>query len=480
MPSLGLGLNLYKTQTAVYSGLKLDAQAVAHYDRVIADGGIIPAGLLGCNAWFVAVKAVYGVTDITTAISAGYDPHYLGAKIGAGSGPTLGQAATKLYSCSGASGDLTQATAASMPLLLVKNSSDANYAWFPKVVGNYINSTTTYLTNDIDIEFSVNVPATQSGTQQVIGTNTTSPFSILINRATETIFLEYESGGYKSCNAPFTPALTNVIRVTRNSTTGAVTFINNGVTLTTSGTQAAGALDATISSLCVGGYTGGYAFIGRVNYVNCYISGVLNKSFNPASYNAATSQTQWTSTTGEVWTINKSNSTTGFCGQLVDKTRIYGDALNKGLYNASITINQPDTIYTAFSVETTTASGFIYDGNSTRQLFASIGGNTNYFIGADPTTLITSGQTKPNTLRTFSTIMNGASSSYAFDSNSDTNISVGTAGFNGLSLIYSEPNGIGSPYTLKGALSTFIISNSANSSLIKTAMNNYVKSSNNL
>ena len=84
MPSLALGLGLSKNKTAVYSGLKLDAQAVAHYDRVIADGGIMPAGLLGCNAWFVAVKAVYGATDITTAISAGYDPLHLGAKIGAG------------------------------------------------------------------------------------------------------------------------------------------------------------------------------------------------------------------------------------------------------------------------------------------------------------------------------------------------------------------------------------------------------------
>ena len=38
MPSLALGLGLSKNKTAVYSGLKLDAQAVAHYDRVIADG----------------------------------------------------------------------------------------------------------------------------------------------------------------------------------------------------------------------------------------------------------------------------------------------------------------------------------------------------------------------------------------------------------------------------------------------------------
>ena len=92
---IGLGIGIQYSRVLA----SIDPQAQAHYDRVIADGGIIPAGLLGCNAWFVAVKAVYAVTDITTAISAGYDPHYLGAKIGAGSGTTLGQAATKLYSC---------------------------------------------------------------------------------------------------------------------------------------------------------------------------------------------------------------------------------------------------------------------------------------------------------------------------------------------------------------------------------------------
>ena len=98
------------------AGTAIDAQAQAHYNRVIADGGLIPKGLSGCSAYFTAVKAIYATSDITTAIAAAYDPDYLGYKVGAGSGTTLGQAAGTLYSATGASSDLTQATAANQQI----------------------------------------------------------------------------------------------------------------------------------------------------------------------------------------------------------------------------------------------------------------------------------------------------------------------------------------------------------------------------
>ena len=54
-------------------GTAIDAQAQAHYNRVIADGGVIPKGLAGCSAYFTAVKAIYATSDITTAIAAAYE-----------------------------------------------------------------------------------------------------------------------------------------------------------------------------------------------------------------------------------------------------------------------------------------------------------------------------------------------------------------------------------------------------------------------
>jgi hypothetical protein len=90
---LGLGLQFYRR-----IGAAIDAQAQAHYNRVIADGGLVPSGLSGVNAFFNTIKTIYGTSDINTAISVGLDPQVLGYKLGAGSGTTLGQAAQKLYS----------------------------------------------------------------------------------------------------------------------------------------------------------------------------------------------------------------------------------------------------------------------------------------------------------------------------------------------------------------------------------------------
>jgi hypothetical protein len=188
-----------------------------------------------------------------------------------------------------------------------------------------------------------------SGNQQVIGTDNTAPFAITINRASSLITIEYYVGGFRLASAPFTWAATNIIRVTRNSTTGVITFINNGVTLTTSGSQVAGAFDISITSLCVGGYTAGFPFLGKINYANCYIGGVLTRAFNPSQYNAATSQTQWTSSTGEVWSIQTGTAKTGFKGVLVDRTILQSNGIATSLRAASINvISQAFTLYNSF------------------------------------------------------------------------------------------------------------------------------------
>ena len=53
MPRLGLGLGLAKGSVLP----TIDAEALALYNRVIADGGIIPAGLDGCNNYIKSAKA---------------------------------------------------------------------------------------------------------------------------------------------------------------------------------------------------------------------------------------------------------------------------------------------------------------------------------------------------------------------------------------------------------------------------------------
>jgi hypothetical protein len=111
---IGIGIDVFR-------GSLIDPQAQAFYDRVIADGGanaVVPTGLIGVSATFKAVKAIYGVSDITQALSVFYDAHYLAYKKGTGTGATAGRAIEKLYSACGASGDCVQTTLASQPLLL--------------------------------------------------------------------------------------------------------------------------------------------------------------------------------------------------------------------------------------------------------------------------------------------------------------------------------------------------------------------------
>jgi len=87
MINLGIGIPFRRM------GAGIDPQAQAHYNRVIADGGLIPSGLVGVNNFFKTVKGIYGTSDITTAISVGLDAQVLGYKLGAGAGTTAGQAA---------------------------------------------------------------------------------------------------------------------------------------------------------------------------------------------------------------------------------------------------------------------------------------------------------------------------------------------------------------------------------------------------
>jgi hypothetical protein len=75
----------------------------------------------------------------------------------------------------------------------------------------------------------------------------------------------------------------------------------------------------------------------------------LVRDFNPATYNAATSQTQWTSSTGEVWTINTGTATTGYKGVLVDRTIVQGDGVNDFLLiHTAITKMSSFEHFTAF------------------------------------------------------------------------------------------------------------------------------------
>ena len=541
MIGVGIGLPFYRS-----FGSGIDAQAQVHYNRVIADGGVVPSGLSGVNAFFSAVKAIYGTSDINTAISAAYDAHYLGYKLGAGSGTTLGQAAQKLYAPKGIFGgigtgsaywegvgvssnfvstpnaaanqitgniaiwakinlsnynvaatnsiltkrpftgnmsyafqitsggtlffryssdgsqtnvnesatssvslttvatngqdifvgmfrnasagtvnfyysfngttwlnlgtqqttntlnmfnttnaiwvgnlsdglgiftgriyeakiattfggtpvvdfnanqytgantwtsttsevwtvnstgaglaDVVQTTAASQPLLLAHTGE--NYWFGSGVTGNLCQSNTSvYNTNDIDIEVKAFAVATTGDVNFINlsnGTSTTVDF--FYSRTSNAIAFQYYTGGFRSAFSVTTITDGDVFRVTRNSTTGAVVFMKNGTTIPTSGSQVAGVLDFSNTTIKIG------QGLCKVYYANFYISNVLTKSFNPASYNPSVSQTQWTSATGEVWTVSTSTAATGYKGAVITKSIAQMDGIDDTISTTNTSI----------------------------------------------------------------------------------------------------------------------------------------------
>jgi hypothetical protein len=309
MLRLGLGLGLYN------SSFGYDSQAITHYNRVIADGGTVPAGLSGTNAWFKAVKIVYGASDISTAISSGIDPHYLGYKLGAGSGATLGSAAQKCYNAIGATGDVAQTTAASQPLILPNTGT--NYAWLPGINGNFFstpNATANQITGNIGIIAKIRMQDYNVASTNSIVTK--RPFSGDMSYAFQitsggTLFFRYSSNGSQTNSgesATSSVSLTSVatngqdifVGMFRNAATGKVDFYYSldGFSWPTLGTQQStntGNMFNSSNAVGVGNLSDGLGiFLGRIYQVDVSNSwqGSNLFNFNPANYNRSVSQTR--------------------------------------------------------------------------------------------------------------------------------------------------------------------------------------------
>jgi hypothetical protein len=361
---LGLGIGIPFRRM----GAGIDAQAQAHFNRVIADGGLVPSGLVGVNNFFKTVKGIYGTSDITTAISVGLDAQVLGYKLGAGAGTTAGQAAQKLYSCSGSSGDVVQTTAASQPLLLVH--SGANYWFQPSISAANINRCSTDTINgrlSSDIDIKVYCKFSSSTAQNFIGRYDQTPFSWLFFQNTSRLNIALNNNTISASSTINNPLINSEgwVRVTRNGTNGDIMFYTSTDTHTTqinsiSWTQLGSTISAantpittTGTDLLSVGYSAGNSGAFNNKIFRIYVSNTINATpiidFNPNQYNAATSQTQWTSSTGEVWSIQTGTAKTGFKGVLVDRTILQSNGIATSLRAASINvISQAFTLYNSF------------------------------------------------------------------------------------------------------------------------------------
>ena len=371
-----LGISTSNLRVGGFRG-GISAEAKTIYNRIIADGGV--SNLSRLNFFVKGLKAIYG--DLAN-VPVCYDAHWIGYKLGSGTGATAGQAAAKLYSLTVA-GDAVQTTAASQPLLLSHNGSD-NYWWGSKVASNYCstpyNASKTFVDDFEIIAYDIN-PFLYASDNNIIGkfTGITTRQFIFGITATGGLYLGVSIDGINTisylstANIP-TAGNTFSVKITRDKINGLVKFftsIDSGANFTQLGANVSSITSSLFNAntdLLIGAYLGGSGgnFGGKIKRVTIAnsIGGTPVVDFNPATYNASTSQTQWTSTTGEVWTINTGTATTGYKGVLVDRTIVQGDGVDDSMTSGTLASANYFSSYIALNPKKFDASKYIIDGSS--------------------------------------------------------------------------------------------------------------------
>jgi len=356
MPRLGLGLGLAKGSVLP----TIDAEALALYNRVIADGGIIPAGLDGCNNYIKAAKAARGISTLAQGYLSLAHPHYTGIRLATGTGPTAGnRAARTVYNALGSTGDFIQTTAANQPLALVH--SGTNYFFQPGISGNFLtspNSTANQITGIVDFDYCFEVQLNNSCCFGKINTNGSAPsYACFVSNSNIVQYIDSTGSYINLANiSPFLPSVGNLfwVRITLVNTTATCFTSSDGTNWTSRGSNTVTSLTSTTTAPLVfssGSLVSNSQKSYRMRIYNGLRGqgGTLIADCNLSEYNRATSQTSWESSTGEVWTLNTPATNNDLKAEIVDTTMIMGNGTSYGMQAASLNIDQPAiTSYTAF------------------------------------------------------------------------------------------------------------------------------------
>lgn len=410
--------------------------------------------------------------------------------------------------------DVVQTSVPNQPLLLAH--SGQNYWWGSGVAGNYCSTPDSVASQIIgNIEIIVNTTLdslTGTGYYCLLDKSLVSParYQYVIEYGKEDGKVYYSSnvGGANftsiSTATLSSAGITNLVpfwlKINRNSTTGAVTFwisldpittLPLAVTWTQLGTTRTtieGDGTAYSASIEIGRYRSGGSeeFQGRIYRatISNSIGGQPVVDFNAQDYNAATSQSQFTSSgvNHEVWTLNYSTGQ-ALRGCLVDRTKVAGRAGDAGGYemtNSNISISQPNTVYVSASVMATfdgslVPSQYLYDSvNGSSRQTVLIGPNNSMELYAGGSVLRTI--TDSRLIQNWSQVINGGSSDVYL--NSVKQGATGNAGANALGglTIMGRYN---STQHLGGLFNTLIIVTQADQANI-TTINNLIKTMNNL
>jgi hypothetical protein len=271
------------------------------------------------------------------------------------------------------------------------------------------------------------------------------------------------------------------LKVTRNATTGDVIhyYSLNGTTWTALGATISGPTGALYSSSGIV-YVGSYAlagnyFAGKINrfYISNSIGGAPVVDFNPNTYNAATSQTNWTSTTGEVWTLNIGTAATGYKACIVSKTICMFDGVDDTLISGTITSRQYYSQHVALNPFNIPSAGGAYyvDGGGAKGL---IYGNADSLIAYNGSDLNFTGDIEYRLQYCHADFNNTSSNIYLNNSN---NVS-GATGTQTTNKCNLASNGSGGSFG-NCIISTVISSSAIDTPTHRTAYYNIIRDMNN-
>ena len=495
---IGLGIGIPYTRGGVSAPTLGTTIATTHYNRVIADGGVLPAGISGLGSVLDSVISAYGVTssaDFNTKVPVFLDPQYTGYKLGAGAGTTAGQAARTVYAIN-SSADVTQTTAASQPLLLAWSGD--NYWWGSGVSGNY-SSTPNAVANQItgDVEIISYIDYKNNGTFQTITSkiiqSTGFCYGLFINSSNQ-IYVSFGSGASETpvnSIASLGAAYTGWIKVSRVSLTGLVSFATStnasntnisSIYFTSFGTPAIGyigALGNPNNTVQIGAFGTNqiFPFTGKIYRatISNSIGGAPVVDFNPSEYSASSSQTAWNSSTGEVWTINTGTAASGYKGVLVDRSILQGDGIDDRMTSSAFTSLTSWTNYFAYNGYTGNGSGRIIDDITSFQ-------KNEILLSATTISIFNGSLSIPSRIiNTTSFLVSQKTSSnsslgYQNTNSPTTNLADGRSyTFTGIALFSAQfAAGFGN-----NSLNTLIITGQADNSTIRSSMYNTIKSFNN-
>ena len=485
-----MGLLGFNSTIPFYSAFEGVSNIIArsHYQRVIDDGGVIDSysDLLSATE---SLLDIYSHNELSTYLAAAIDPAIFGYKVGAGSGTTLGRAASKLYSLMGASSDVVQTTAAAQPLLL--RHEGEKYLYTGTGVGDYLNtpnSAQVAATNQFSITIYGNVltGASKTFAAKTQNVNNYSYLFRLIAGNQINLVVYYDGTNNVQYSTPYTvDPLVDGYHVnytidngTGNSEANFYTRKNGVWSLLssvlgaiqpqvfngTSEVSIAAAISGTSDQLS-------NAYLKRVIYQDAVLSPSIETNitweFNASDYDISVSQNTLTSsTTGEVWTINRNTATAGYKAQLVYRTTTQGDGIDDRLTTGILTTKIPQPTSKYFFIEQLSWTNIDYlAAFSAMSIFQTAGSpNIQAFTGGGAIDFI--GE-QLNRIQALTNVQDGASSLTQVNNGAETTGPQGSVDINQINLLSDQAARFGN-----FVFNTCIISRQNDNATTRTAVYN--------